>query len=390
MVDNHGIMSLETLEELIMKKERLLYLQKHNNKIWQGSDGKWRTYVKSDGSRKLIKRNSLQDIEDYLAEYYRANEYNPTIKELFEEWAEYKLSLGEIKRATYDRYFDDYNRFLANSELRLRHVKTVSEDDIEGFIRSEIAKGMPQRAYANLRTVIIGIFKYAKKQKLTEISISTFFKDLDISKRAFTKTKVNLDTAVFKENEIEKLLDWLYSNPSIENYGLILAFQTGVRCGELAALKFEDVKNDILHVQRQEILYKKTKGEQQHEVVEYTKTASGDRYIYLPKQSVTLLTAIRWLNRDSEYIFAKDGKRINKTCFNNYLIKACKGAGIPPRTMHKIRRTYATTLIDNNVEDSLIMSQMGHSSIETTRKCYYYANKDNEHKRTQIQSSIKF
>ena len=58
--------------------------------------------------------------------------------------------------------------------------------------------------------------------------------------------------------------------------------------------------------------------------------------------------------------------------------------------MHKIRRTYATALIDNNVDDSLIMSQMGHTTITTTRKYYYYANKNDKHKREQIESSINF
>lgn len=390
MVDKGGIMSLETLEELIMKKERLLYLQKHNNKIWQSKDGKWRTYTHLDGKRKLVKRNTLQELEDYLVEFYHEKEFNPTLKELFDIWMSYKLETGEIRRGTYDRYYDDFNRFIAPNPLRLQHVRTITEDDLDILVRGEVSKGLSQKAYANLRTILIGMFKYAKRQKLTEISIGTFFKDIDISKRAFEKPTYDMETAVFNEDEIPKLLEWLYTNVCIENYGLIFAFQTGVRCGELAALKFEDIHNDILHVQRQEVLYKKAKGEQEHVIVDYTKTASGDRYIYLPQNSVKLLTAIRWLNRDSEFIFAKDGERIKKTCFNNYLIKACKAVGIPPRTMHKIRRTYATTLIDNNVEDSLIMSQMGHSSIETTRKCYYFANKNNEHKRAQIQSSIKF
>ena len=99
---------------------------------------------------------------------------------------------------------------------------------------------------------------------------------------------------------------------------------------------------------------------------------------------------IRWKNTKSEFVMARDGVRINKTAFNRYLEKACRKCGIPPRTMHKIRRTYGTTLIDNNVEDSLIMSQMGHTDIQTTRKYYYFANKDDDYKRKQIDSSIIF
>lgn len=111
---------------------------------------------------------------------------------------------------------------------------------------------------------------------------------------------------------------------------------------------------------------------------------------YLPDNSEAIIFTIRWLNRDSEWLMAKNGKRILACIFDHTIKNACKGAGIPERSMHKIRRTYGTTLIDNNVEDSLIMSQMGHTNIQTTHKYYYFANKEEKHKRNQINGSITF
>jgi integrase len=58
--------------------------------------------------------------------------------------------------------------------------------------------------------------------------------------------------------------------------------------------------------------------------------------------------------------------------------------------MHKLRKTYGTTLIDNGVDESLIMTQMGHKDISTTRKYYYYANKDSDTNRKQIRNAINF
>ena len=98
-----------------------------------------------------------------------------------------------------------------------------------------------------------------------------------------------------------------------------------------------------------------------------------------------------YLNQHKNEIWqGKNGHRISKKMFYEYLVKACEAIDIPKRSMHKIRRTYATMLIDANVEDSLIMEQMGHSDISTTRKYYYYCNKDNAYKRDQIQNAIKF
>ena len=389
MCEDYGIITLESIEELIKMREKQLYLEKHDNKIWQGKNGKWYTYV---GDRKLVKRSTLQDLENAICEHYYNIEENPSFEELFYIWLDRKFKIGEITKSTYDRYVNDFNRYFSNTTLAYLKIRTITEDDIDIFIRETISRHNPtQKMYSNMRTVIIGTFKYAKRMHMTDVSISAFFQDFDISKKVFRPRVNNLENAVFNEDEIPVLLDYLRRNNTMGNMGLIFAFESGVRCGELAALKFSDITNDILHVQRQEIVYKSNEsGKQVHEVVEYTKTEMGNRYVYLPKSIVSLLTAIKFQNRDSDFIFAVDGKRIYKTCFNNYLKKACRECGIPERTMHKIRRTYGTTLIDNNVEDSLIMSQMGHTDITTTRKYYYYANRNDEHKRDQINSSIIF
>ena len=387
MCEDYGIMSLESIEELIEMRERKLYLQKHDNKIWQGKNGKWYTYV---GDRKLVKRNDLPSLESYIANYYAEKEDNPTFDILFHQWVESKLETGEIVKSTYDRYLIDYQRYFKDENLSYMKIRIITEDDLDIFIRTVISKHeLTQKMYSNFRTILLGTFKYAKRRHYTDISISNFFSDIDISRRVFKQNPQNLENAVFNTDELPILIEYLQRHGTIGNLGLIFAFESGVRCGELAALKFSDVSNDILHVQRQEIVYKSDEaGKQVHEIVEYTKTEMGNRYIYLPSGATALLTVLRLKNPDSDFIFAENGKRFYKTCFNNYLKKACRECGIPERTMHKIRRTYGTTLIDNNVEDSLIMSQMGHTDISTTRKYYYYANKDDDYKRNQIESSI--
>ena len=381
----------ETIEQLLEMKEKNLYLNQHPNRIWEGKDNKWRTYLGSGKDRRMVKRNTKQDLENYICHYYRNMELNPTIAELFDLWMDYKLETGEIRLGTRDRYRDDYNRFIKGTLFALTHVKAIDQDTLDIFIRQQISKGLTSKAFANLRTILQGMFKYAKRNHMTDLSISEFFKDLDISRKVFKPVVKDVETGVFHEDEIDKMIRYLYANPTVENLGLIFAFQTGVRRGELAAIKWSDISDDVLHIQRQEIIYKsEIKGKQIHAVVEYTKTEAGNRYIYLPENSMSVLMMLRWRNRDGEYLIEKDGKRVNKSTFNNVILKACDGAGIPRRSMHKIRRTYGTTLIDNNVEDSLIMSQMGHSCIDTTRKYYYYANKNDKHKREQINKSIKW
>ena len=52
------------------------------------------------------------------------------------------------------------------------------------------------------------------------------------------------------------------------------------------------------------------------------------------------------------------------------LYNACDAVGIPRRSPHKIRKTYASILLDNNVAPKLIIETMGHTDISTTNGSY--------------------
>lgn len=389
---DNGMLDITAITTMMTMKKREEILKKHEYRVWQGKNGRWYTYLNAKNGRRQISTSSLEKLEDRIVNHYTDLESEPTLEIVFYEWLSERLKFNEISKGTYDRYVNDYKRFFDESDLKWLKIKNISEDDLDEFIRQTIAeKELSQKAYSNLRTIVRGVFKYAKRRKYTNINISVFFQDLDLSKRMFKKVKHNPESQVFSEDEIPKLIEWLDTHPKVSNYGVILALQTGLRTGELAALKYSDINDNIMHVQRQEIKYKgEIKGEVIHEIVDYCKTDMGDRYIYLTDSALAIIKKIKLMNPFGEYIMMENDKRVLTNTFNDRLSRACKSLGIPVRTMHKLRKTYGTTLIDNDVDESLIMQQMGHKDISTTRKYYYFANKDNESKMNQIKNAINY
>lgn len=387
-----GMIDVTAIATAIHMKKREEYLQKHDAKIWQSNKGRWYTYLKAEDGRRQITASSLKELEDKIVNHYKEIENDPVLDAVFYEWLTDRLKFNEISKGTYDRYVNDYKRFFDDSDISKTKIKQITEDDLDDFIREKITEmELSQKAYSNLRTIIRGMFKYAKRRKYTEINISAFFQDIDLSKRMFKRVKKDPESQVFSETEIPRLIEWLDEHPRVSNYGVILALQTGLRTGELAALKYSDIQDNVLHVQRQEIKYKgEFKGEVIHEIVDYCKTDMGDRYIYLTDSAIATIKKIRLLNPFGEYLLTENGKRIQTNTYNDRLRLACKNLGIPVRTMHKLRKTYGTTLIDNGVDESLIMQQMGHKDISTTRKYYYFANKDNESNIRQIKNAINY
>ena len=367
--------------------KRKEYLAQHTNKIWKGKNGTYYTHL-PDEKRTLVGRVSMASMEKALLDYYDPQKI--TLQTAFLDWVNRKLEYREISKGTYERYQCDYRHFIEKTPLNKKKVCMIKEEDLEKLIRDQIInKNLTAKQYAKLRTIINGVFKYAKKQKLTTISISTFFKDLDISKRSFAYSGIRNKPQVFNDDEVSKIMEYCYQHKSVENLGVILVFYTGLRVGELAGLKFSDIDGQEMHIQRQEICYHE-KGKIKFEVVEYTKTEAGDRRVIIPHEVLPIVDEIRELNPDGEYLMMSQGKKFDKTVFNRRLYRACKDLGIPKRSMHKIRKTYGTILIDQGVPESLVMTQMGHSDITTTRKYYYFTQKTRALNLEQIERAVKY
>ena len=337
----------------------------------------------------LKKRKFKKDLESIITDYYK-NKKEILLKDVFQEWSLQKLEYGEIQKQTYDRYTTDYRRFFTDSYISQKDVRTITEDDLELFIRETIRKmRLTNKAYGGLRLLIIGIFKYAKKQKYTEISITQFFGDLNLPKKCFAKKAIQDSESVFTDDEVEKISDYIQKNPSLLNYGILLAFQTGVRVGELCTLKYSDAQGNKLCIRRTEVRYRDKDGNYVFEVRESPKTEAGNRDIILSSEAKRTLKEIRRLNPFGEFIFMKDGKRIKEKAFSVKITKICKYVGIKERSMHKARKTYATKLINGGVDESLIIKQMGHTSIDCTKN-YYFNNKNDEEAIKQIEKAIAY
>lgn len=387
----NDMIDLSSVQREIEMKKREYYLSLHKNKIWQGKNGKWYTYLPNENNELIQKkRNSEEDLKEMIVEYFKSKESEPLFKEVFLDWVNEKLELNEICRGTYDRYTNDYKRFFTGSELENTKFNRISEDELDIFIRKTIVdKKLTQKAYSNLRTLILGTFKHAKKKKYTVISITSFLKDLELSRNIFRKKIKNKEDQIFLEDEIPLVTTYLKENGTVLNLGLLLTFQTGIRTGELSALKFSDAKGKMLHIQRQEIKYKDpVTNKCTHEIKEFPKTDAGNRYVIITDSAIETIERIRQLNPHGDFMFEVNGKRILTNSYNDGISRVCKTLNIPRKSMHKIRRTYGTTLLDNNVDDSIIMEQMGHSDISTTKKFYYYSNKNKKSKEAQIERAI--
>lgn len=390
MAVDDGIIDIDSIRQQVEMRERDKYIENHNYEIWFGSNGYYYTYIDKNGKRTQIKRRKQEDLLDAIVSNAKKNE-SPDIEKVFYEWIDGKLLYEEISKQTYDRYVCDFKRYF--SEYKGLKIKLISELKLEKIVKSTIRDfNMTSKAFTNYKTLLKGIFIQGKKCRYTDLSITNFLGDLDISKKSIRKVNVVDSDEVFTFDEIQKIKNHVdnYNSKATKvlDLGILLGLYTGVRVGELAALKYSDLCEGKLSVSRMEIHYKDNDGHEVKEVQEHTKTDAGTREIILTKEAVEIIKELHRINPFGEYLLMKDGKRIYARRFTVRLKKICEQIGIKPRTMHKLRKTYGTNLINGNVDEKLVQSQMGHASITTTRQYYFFNDKDDNEAKRQLENAI--
>ena len=371
----------------MLKKEELL--KKHPYEIWLGNDGFWRTYIPSETKgRVLKKRKNKADIEKAIVEYWKEATENPTVKEVYVEWMNDKLSRNDISYATKNRYDRQFAQCFG--VFGERKIKTIDAFEVEEFMLNAIYEHeLTRKGYGNLRTLVYGIFKRAKKKKYINYSITEVVSDMEISKKAFRKNYKSDHELVFTIDEEKQIIDYITSKePTIIDLGILLCFKTGLRPGELAGLEKEDVIGNVINVSRTEITYTMDTGETINEVRNSPKTEAGVRTVILPDHYMWILKQIRILNPFGKYLFEKNGERIKTYQFTQRLKTICKYVGIKPKSVNKIRKSYISTLIDAKVNESIIISQVGHTDIKTSKEYYYKDRRTTEQKITILNNVV--
>ena len=125
-------------------------------------------------------------------------------------------------------------------------------------------------------------------------------------------------------------------------------------------------------------------------IQDYPKTEDGCRDIYLEEKAFELLDKILVLNPDGEYLFSINGKRIRTNDIRRSLYRICDAVEVPSRGLHYIRSFYATTLLDAHTDEEIVMSQLGHADINTTRNYYQYCKSEVYKKQEQIKKAINY
>lgn len=189
--------------------------------------------------------------------------------------------------------------------------------------------------------------------------------------------------AYLDEPDARRLLDLLQHEPI--KWRTIMTFDllSGLRRGELAGLRWQDIDADRqLITIRQTLNYVPKKGV----YIDTPKTPTSQRSVWLSQSAFILLAEYKeWQDAqreklgdawegDDDRIFTGDlGGPLFPDSISQWFHKFVLRTGLPPVTVHSLRHTYASLMISDGVPLVIVSHQMGHAQPSTTTNIYAHA-----------------
>lgn len=293
--------------------------------------------------------------------------------------------LPNLKPVSYDRLEQTYNKVC--EYLGFIQMGNVTSEDIQGMI-NDLAK---TKAYSTVKKhfeLVNNVFKYAVVARKLDFNPCAAVV-LPKERNMIVQTK---QAEIFSQEETDAMYEFNEKLKNSKNQffkhmpAILLMLNTGWRVGELLALEWKDID----FKKKQAVISKtlsKAKvrdengmaiGRHKETYAEKTKTRSGERITPLNDTAVELLIQIKDYNKrmkiKSNYVVCtSDGGYVSE---RNMLRTFNSVMGIIGAernyTIHSLRHTYASRLLLNGVEISIVSKLLGHADINTTYAKYIH------------------
>jgi integrase len=294
---------------------------------------------------------------------------NQTLKQFMEYWLD-EVHKPAIRISSYVNYRSMLNNHIL-PELGHYRLRQLTVQHMESFYAKKAKQGLSANTLKVIHGMVHNALAHAVYLNLVARNVA------DIAKKSLPR-QTRYEIQPLTREQAQKLLEQARGEKS--EALLILAISTGMRRGELAALRWSDIhlEEGYLQVQRSARYAGKGYGLQ----ITEPKTRSSRRKIVLSSLVVEALLAhrarqdkIREAAGDAwqahNLIFCdRHGEYLDPDTLRNWLKKLLKEAGLPSIRFHDLRHSAATLLMERGVHAKVVQELLGHSSIMMTLDIY--------------------
>lgn len=343
------------------------------------ADGRWEGTIvvghKSDG-KPITKSVFAKTQKELLPKMHRiietfrgaelTDESSMTVEQWFDKWfSEY--AEPKLRRSTVEGY--QYYRKLICRYIGEKQLKAVTTADCQRLYNTiqrsgrekgieKYGRGLSNATVFSVHLLLHEAMDHAKQKKLIAANPTS---------GTVVPKKKAAEMKVLNEEQLDVYLEIIRSDPFWHDF-FYLELTTGLRLGEICALRWEDYeqKQGTIRVSR-------TLGDYGDVVtVGDLKTEAGKRVIFLPSSTAEMMN-VRKKKQYSPWIFPSldDPERpVSKSGAYHRHKRFLRDAGLPDVRFHDLRHTFATHALRSGVDAKTLSGILGHTNASFTLDTY--------------------
>ena len=357
-------------------------MSRKGENIYKRKDGRWEArYVNSYNDKGKTKycsfygksyKEAKQKRLEFIHESMQGEKVNKSTDILFRELTDTWLKSKKlsVKESTYVKYYKQiYKHILPylgkypTSKITTELIERLIGDLLEQ--KENGGLGLSPKTVEDILIIIKNILKFGK-----------CYNHLDLQRIKLRKEEKN--PLILSKVEQVQLHQYLLKGTDCIKAGILISMHTGIRIGELCALRWEDIdlKEKILHINKtiqriqipaEEISDKKTKV-----IITSPKSKKSIRDIHIPGFLVKILNNLK--SNSDDFFLTGDIKFMEPRALHNHFKYYLHQSGIENYNFHALRHTFATNYIESGYDIKSLSEILGHSNVKITLELYVHSS----------------
>lgn len=300
-----------------------------------------------------------------------------------DEWLQ--MNRDRIRQSTYAKYSGMSEKYI-KPKLGGYAVRELNSLLVEEFGHDLLTRErLSPKTVKDILTTLHSIVRYTSRQYPEQVP------NIEIIYPKVPKK----DTRVLNRDEQIRLVNYLLDDPDECKFGVLLALLTGMRIGEICALRWGNISLDerTIRVDATMQRLKNPEGDASAKtkvVISDPKSDCSARVIPLTEYAAKLCQA-QYNSCPSAFVLTGEKDRFIEPRTMQYRLRKYTGeCGLEGVHFHTLRHTFATRCVEVNFEIKSLSEILGHSSPQITLERYVHSSMELKRNNMNKLSAIGF
>jgi integrase len=351
-----------------------MLMPRRGENIYKREDGRWEGRILETNGKyryfyaktyKEVKEKQRNHLSQSKASSKKSNQ-SRSATELFEYWLKNCLNDG-IRPSTYDNYYNCVKNYLAPYFSKNQNNR-ITEGSAASFVKSVKDNTSLADSY---KRKILSIFKTALRKTLKGAELESVLGTISLPRVQTSEVQV------FTIKEQRLIENAVLESEDVQDLGILLCFYTGIRLGELCALKWSDIDIETGTMTITRTVTRTTnyfQGDNKTMLhLGMPKSQNSARKIPLPDFMMNLSDRLKITANESIYLLSGTETPTDPRMYQKRYKRILKSAGVKDRKFHAIRHTFATRALELGIDIKTLSEILGHANASITLNIYTHS-----------------